>query len=294
MKLIRLISGIFPLKHKLNFLIRRYLGKGTSLAIAYCDDKFICTTVSDDNRSTTEDLILMGVNGLPEYSLISKIKPLLPDGMVVIDVGGNIGTFLWQFERKSSSIIVFEPIPALNKVIQQSVIYNNSNKVRLISKAVGDTPGNVKMLNNNNSSVVSGEAGADMLNIEITTLDKELAACERIDLIKIDVEGYEVNVLRGAREVILKHKPVILVEVHPVYLENYDLHHKDVIGLLESYGYIIRYFSFLEEQRMNKFQRIISRWGGNKGVEFTDKNAFLADVDKEPPLSSYHFYCVPG
>ena len=173
LKLIRVISRIFPLKHKLNFLIKGYLQHDSDLAIGYYKNEFICTTVNAENRSTVEDVILRGPDGQPEAALIKKIKKSLPDDMVFADVGGNIGTFLWQFTDKCRNIFVFEPIPRLNNVIKKSIEYNKDKKVQLIAKAVGDVPGSVKMLDNNNSSVVSGNNVPAALEIPVTTVDNE-------------------------------------------------------------------------------------------------------------------------
>ena len=107
------------------------------------------------------------------------------------------------------------------------------------------------------------------------------------------MEGYELRVLNGAKQVINKYRPSLLVEVHPVYLENYGQHHTDVIDYLEKHQYNIRYFSFLDELRKSRVKRIFSRWNGNQGVEFDSKEDFLKDIYKEPRLGTYHFYCEP-
>lgn len=293
LQLLRIISRVFPLKHKLAFLIKNYLKEGTDLAIRYYKDWYICTTVNDLNRSTIEEVILGGTSSQPEIALIKQLRRELPDKMMFIDVGGNIGTFLCQFEDKCDNIFVFEPIPRLNNVIKESIEYNKGNKVKLIAKAVGDSPSIVKMLDNNNSSIVNENNTEAVLEINVTTLDIEFATISHIDFVKIDVEGYEVNVLNGAKKIIEKHQPAILVEVHPVFLENYKQHHTDVIEFFEKNNYKIRYYSFLEEWRMPRWKRIISRWSGNKGVQFASKQDFLNDIYKEPRLTAYHFYCEP-
>jgi FkbM family methyltransferase len=291
LNLVRAVSRIFPLKHKLNFLISKYLKTGTQLAIGYYKTMSICTTLNDENRSTVAEVILRGPDGQPEAALLKKIKKDLPNNTVFADVGGNIGTFFWQFRDKCKDIYVFEPIPRLNDVIERSIKYNNDEHVHLIKKAVGDKPGQVKMLDNNNSSVVGDDNNAAVLTIPVTTLDDELLSLEKLDFIKIDVEGYELLVLNGAKRVIEKYRPAMLVELHPMYLENYGQSHVEVIEFIEGCNYKISYFSFLAEQRMSRISRILSRWGGNKGESFESKEAFLKDIYKEPRLGTYHLYC---
>ena len=294
LRLLRFISRLFPLKHKLAFLIKDYLNDGTELAIRYYKNWYVCTTVNKINRSTIEEVILSGTYSQPEVSLIKHLRNELPDNMVFIDIGGNIGTFMCQFVDKCDQVFVFEPIPRLNSVIKRSVEHNKSNKVTVIEKAAGDRHSIVKMLDNNNSSIVDSGASGDVLDIPVTTLDDELGAIEKIDFIKIDVEGYEVSVLNGARKIIEKHRPAILVEVHPMYLEQYGQQHADVIHFFEEQKYAISYYSFLEELRMPRWERIFSRWWGNKGIKFSTKEDFLNDIYKQPRLSSYHFYCEPA
>lgn len=292
--LYRTLAFLLPLKAKWQFLIRKYLADGTALAIPYFNNWYICTTASPINQSTLTSIILEGTHSQPEQALMQELRKTLPDQMVMIDVGGNIGTFTSQFIDKCSDVYIFEPIPRLNKVIRDSIAYNQDKKIRLIEKAVGDVPGTVQMLDNNNSSVVNGQTDEDILHIQVTTLDQELAALPKIDFIKIDVEGYENHVLRGARAIVQQHKPRLLIEVHPMFLENFkeDIH--DILKWLDQYGYRCTYHSFLVEQRMPRWKRILSRWKGDPGETFATREAFLKDTLQSPRLLSYHIYGEPA
>ena len=99
--------------------------------------------------------------------------------------------------------------------------------------------------------------------------------------------------LTGAKNIIVKHRPVILVEVHPIYLEGYKQSPSEIVSFFRENNYSIKYYSFLVEQRMPRIERIFSRWFGNRGHQFKDEQEFLEDVLKQPRLSSYHFYCEP-
>ena len=292
LSLVRFISKVLPLKRKLNFLIKNYLRENLDVAIPYYKAWDICITVTDLNRSTVEKLILEGINSQPEIALIKLLRKKLPGNMVFVDVGGNIGTFLCQFLDKCERVIVFEPMPALAHVIRRSIEFNKDHKIFLIDKAAGDKDGKVLMQDNNNSRVTTTEYPGDIVEIEITTLDKELALLQKVDFIKIDVEGYEIHVLNGAKELIKKFRPVLLIEVHPMYLEHYNEPVSDIMTFLEENNYDIKYFSFMEEIRMSRVKRLLSRWKGNKGVQFS-KEDFLKDIPKQPRLASYHFYCEP-
>jgi FkbM family methyltransferase len=290
---LRILSALLPLKHKLNFLVRDYLRNNSQLVIKYYKEFSILIMVNDSNHATVEEVILRGIKGQPEAALIKSIKKDLPDRATFIDVGGNIGTFFWQFVDVCKKVYVFEPIPRLNDVITQSIRYNNVENIVLIPKAVGNETKTIKMLDNNNSSVVDSSESLNVIEIPVTSLDFEFQDLEKVDFVKIDVEGYELNVLKGAENLIDKYRPILLIEIHPIFLINYGHRVEELIEFMENRKYNIRFYSFLEELRMPRYKRIFSRWLGNKGIRFSDKAQFLKDINIEPKLTSYHFYCEP-
>lgn len=82
----------------------------------------------------------------------------------------------------------------------------------------------------------SPNEGTDFLVRPCITLDRwaELANPQKIDFVKVDVEGAEVHVLQGARRTLVKHKPVVIVETHEYLFRGIT---QDVIELMRSYGY---------------------------------------------------------
>jgi hypothetical protein len=77
------------------------------------------------------------------------------------------------------------------------------------------------------------------IDVPVTTLDgfSREAGLERLDLIKIDVEGHEESVLRGASDVIARHHPVLLVEIDPPKLDRARTSPERVLRLLADLGY---------------------------------------------------------
>lgn len=288
---LRAIAQILPLKKKLHFLASKQLYATQKLVIPYTNNYSIITPVNNGNRGTISELIFEGVKSQPEYTLISYLQGHLADNIVMIDIGGNIGSFTCQFLSKASMVYIFEPIPRLYQVIQDSLEYNKIKNVQLIKKALGNTETNVTMFDNNNSSIVVTTGGDPTIQIKVTTLDNELGDLKKVDFVKVDVEGFEMHVLQGSEQLISKFHPTILLELHPLFIESYGYTIYNVIDWLEQHNYKIKYFSFLEENRQNKVQRIINRWKKNPGILFEDKDQFLQDVAKKPPLTSYHLLC---
>lgn len=114
---------------------------------------------------------------------------------------------------------------------------------------------------------------------------------QQIDFIKIDVEGFELNVLKGCVETIKKHAPLLLIELHPTFILQYGDNLIDVVDYVERLNYDITYYSFTEERRMSAVMRVVNRWLGNTGKVYRSKSSFLDDLSKEPALLSYHLLC---
>ena len=275
MAVLRLLHHVLPVKHKLDFLIKNYLHFSGLLAIKYFKNFYICTNVTDLNRRTISELILEGQASQPELHLIKQLQQQLPNDLSFVDVGGNVGTFMWQFADKCSDVTIFEPVPRLNRVIEDSIAYNGVKKVKLIKKALGDHVDVLTMLDNNNSNIVYDTNEQDTVTVPVSTLDIELKDRQRIDFIKIDVEGFELKVLNGGIETIKKHDPLLLIELHPTFILQYGDKFMDVIELIELLKYDITYYSYTEERRMLAAMRIVNRWSGNPGKVYHSKASIL-------------------
>jgi hypothetical protein len=84
---------------------------------------------------------------------------------------------------------------------------------------------------------------ADDVLVSVATLDRLLADSRRVDVIKIDAEGYELAVLRGAAEVLRNCRPrLVVVEVQEATLKEQSATPSDVYELLEEYGYAGDYY----------------------------------------------------
>lgn len=290
-QLLRWLARIIPLKYKLNRLISRYLNSDTLVLIPYLEDYGIVIQPSIRNQRTISDLIFEGPGYLPEFSLVKNLRNGLRPGFIYVDVGANIGTTIWLFAGKASQIVAFEPIPNLFNTIRKSVIANGVTHVDLRQLAIGDKVGTVKMGDNDNSSIVT-IGDPDSLEIQISTLDMELSNRSVIDLIKIDVEGFELRVLKGARKLLSIHKPLLLIEVHPGFLKQYGDSMVELLSFLDDCEYSVSYYSFLHAQRLSRWRRVLARYRKAE-IKFQSREDFLADISRAPELLSYHLYCAP-
>lgn len=149
----------------------------------------------------------------------SKIK-----GKVVIDVGANVGVFsIYAAILNAKKVYAFEPVPETYMMLKENIKLNNLENVIIpINKALGDkekveimyysnigdggTTLNLSKIKYLNEKVIKKS-----IKVMITTLDNFVKQNKipKVDFIKMDVEGYEENILLGAKETIKKWKPIL-------------------------------------------------------------------------------------
>lgn len=128
---------------------------------------------------------------------------------VVVDVGANIGYYTILTAKIAKKVYAFEPEKRAFEILQRNVRQNKLKNVVLINKAVGSENKKVRIKKNKNnfgdSRVVTGK------DIDCIKLDNLIR--EKIDVVKIDVQGYEFEVWKGMTKIVKKDKPVIFMEI---------------------------------------------------------------------------------
>jgi FkbM family methyltransferase len=134
----------------------------------------------------------------------------------IADVGANIGNHALAFARHFNRVISFEPNPQVWPLIERNIAINPWAKIELRKVGLGDAVADLPIFVNDNhglSTFLDGELdNAHGLSAHIAIGDEELRGVA-IDAIKIDVQGFEPNVLRGLRETIIANRPLIWVEI---------------------------------------------------------------------------------
>ncbi|MCZ7470055.1 FkbM family methyltransferase [Agrobacterium sp. O3.4] len=158
-----------------------------------------------------------------EPDILFCIDRFVPHDGVYVDIGANWGYFPVYLSTRpgfSGQCVAIEPAPRASRDLQQIVSsLDIDDRVSTHSVAVSDSSGKVRISDelwtgNNSISGVVEDASPASAEVDCTTLDILLQDGEisRIDLIKIDVEGVEDAVLRGAKDTIKKFEPVIIFE----------------------------------------------------------------------------------
>lgn len=156
---------------------------------------------------------------------------------VAVDIGGHVGLWARVMAQDFDKVVSFEPCPphiecfALNTAEMPNV--------RLIEAALSDKNETLRIEfpadNTGHSHVV--RRGGDYVAAAYRLDDvPELLPAGRIGFIKIDVEGYELQVVAGARETIMRHKPVVLIEQKKQNAERYGKDRYAALMQLRSWG----------------------------------------------------------
>lgn len=155
------------------------------------------------------------------YLDVYRVSSLISDNDRVIDIGGNIGLFSFYIKNlfPESDIIVFEPEQNNFEILQRNLsLYS---RITLLKQAVGQNNGTGELNVSNNPlahfindieidlDVRPGIIGSQDVNI--VALDSVIK--DKIDVIKVDIEGYEGKALSGAKNIINKYLPLLLVSV---------------------------------------------------------------------------------
>lgn len=144
----------------------------------------------------------------------------LPRGSLCLDVGAHIGLSAITVAalHPDSRVVAFEPIPLAYRRLQQNLAANAITNVALVEAAVADISGTIFFNDNGPWSVAT-----------FGTLPCKAVRLDDLDLgrpafIKIDVEGFEPNVLAGARRLIAETRPLVLMEFNSwaLLLQHYD------------------------------------------------------------------------
>ena len=170
------------------------------------------------------------------------LKRLLKQGGVYVDIGANIGTLVLAastFVGNSGKVIAVEAHPATFGYLKENVELNKFSNIELINAAAGNKAGSISFSNINsddqNKVLIQNENG---IKVELDTLDNLLSSETAIDLLKIDVEGYEKFVLEGATSTLNKTK-IVFYESWEKHFNGFGYYTSDVINIFRENGFTV-------------------------------------------------------
>jgi FkbM family methyltransferase len=257
------------LKRRLLQLVRRRAGAflqrvvGQDIALQFIESRIASRSPKSELRLALYDSAT-GVMGFPESLLeagrilergmiadavpwMLKIDPIIPDGGIVFDVGGFRGITSQWFARKSRHVHTFEPMPESAESIRMALKARNVENVSVHQLAVSDRIGISElhlyaMKGHNSLGRVNTSAHVGSIRVPTTTLDDfaDRNGVGAIDFLKIDVEGFELEVLKGATKLLSSHAiKGLLFEANKPVLSSIGKSAGSIHDLLGTYGYSV-------------------------------------------------------
>ncbi|MEQ1856678.1 MAG: FkbM family methyltransferase [Longimicrobiales bacterium] len=162
---------------------------------------------------------------------IRWLRATLGPGDVAVDVGAYKGGYTWWMRRAvggAGLVLAFEPQPAATRMLRRYVSAFEWTNVTVVECALSSEPGSRALRvpdarPSPAASLVGAslQPGATEYAVDVDTLDRQLpriSADARVALLKVDVEGHELDVFRGARGTIAEHRPAIIFECEARHL----------------------------------------------------------------------------
>lgn len=157
---------------------------------------------------------------------------------VAVDVGAHVGLWSWQMAKDFERVVAFEPMPNHGRCWDLNM--REVGNAVLFDYALGETAGTawLKTRTKGSSGDTGIEPGAEHGDVKAHVCRIDSLALREVHLIKMDCEGYELFVCRGATETLLRCKPVVIVEQKPEtgMAARYGVGTTDAVKFLESLG----------------------------------------------------------
>jgi FkbM family methyltransferase len=181
-----------------------------------------------------------------ERFILKVIDRLCPNDGVFIDIGANVGYLSLFMARQQTRVIYsFEASSITYSALLDNIKLNKSNNINTFNLYLGENDGHTSFYYDMDNPAASSAVKLIDLNehsseiVSIRRLDSIVNDLNRVDLIKIDVEGSELFVIRGAFKTIAKHRPFIVCEMLRKWSTKYNYHPNDIINSLIDLHYVV-------------------------------------------------------
>lgn len=199
------------------------------------------------------------------------------EGDTVLDIGANIGHHTVYFSKtvgRAGQVISFEPQLAIFRYASANAVVNGCSNVTLLQGCLGDAEGEVRMAavsydEQTNFGALGVSIDEDERGELVPTwtldglIDRGTVRLSKIDFVKIDVQSFELFVLRGAYNAFRTFKPKIFLEISPYWMKERGYDYTEVYDLLREIGY--RFSHFHEGAGVINGVR---QWSGSKSEEW--------------------------
>ena len=159
------------------------------------------------------------LNGAFEAAEVATLAGLVRPGTTVVDAGANVGVFTVPLARSvgaEGTVLAFEPTEETAEQLRRNVLRNGLSNVKVIKSALGARRGTTMLRVEADGAFnsIAGEGGESGRLVDVERLDDVWEGSGRppVSAVKIDVEGFELEVLQGAEAMLGESRPAILLE----------------------------------------------------------------------------------
>ena len=195
--------------------------------------------LSLQDTGISKELLAFGIHEPMSTKILNE---QLKKGMRIVDIGANIGYYVLQEARivgETGEITATEPVPYNFTMLKRNVEANGYQNIRLFRLAIGIENGTTKIYLSRESNLCSMTQQLTIhdtsIDVPVMTLDSFLEGKEKIDFIRMDIEGYEVKAIDGMLDILKKYKPKMMIEIHPFIVGGEAI--IDYLKKLKSIGY---------------------------------------------------------
>jgi FkbM family methyltransferase len=203
------------------------------------------------NDNAVSSSIINGWQYEPYVFEFLEINNIITTDKDIIDIGANNGSFAVDFAHlvgNKGSVHSFEPQRIIYYQLCGNVFMNGIDNVYCYNLAIGDSETDIKVQkpnyfqygNVNFGDVKVGNVDGDSVLVQQRRLDS--FDFKDVVFIKIDVQGYELNVIKGAEKTIAKHRPYLFVEFEDDLLKEAGTSEQELQDKIESLGYVVKRF----------------------------------------------------
>ena len=268
------------------------------------DDMYL-TQLRTDIKHRAKKLVklLIGRDGF-ELPMAKMFSTLIRPDFQILDVGANIGCTSILFSDLGQQVVSFEPLARTYDLLQKNISLSKKNNIKTLPLALGDENKNAEIYfsdTNRSTAFVLDRTSRDdgkTALIKVRCLDDLFPeiGIDRFDFMKIDVEGYELRVLKGAEKTIQQFRPIVQMEFNswtldvqqriciPDFIDSilaifplaYVFHRKSFIDIRTTRG---RYQAMEQNLLHRKYTELVCAFSEDQLKTFKDKyrNATLPD-----------------
>jgi len=251
------LHRIIPFRGKLyDFLFQKLWSDGEILEI---QGSKMYINVRDKDSVMRKTFQAYALNRIHEETTTNLFRKVVKEGNVVVDLGANIGYFTLLAARligEKGKVFAFEPEPKNFGYLIKNIKLNDYNNIVAVQKAVSDHSGKTKLFicpYDSGHHTINQPSGIKaysrqklseiaFIEVETVTLDEYLKdKVDRVDVVKIDVEGAEALVIFGMRETLRKNKNIkIFLEFFPLLIKKMGSFPQEFIeSLLKNFNFNI-------------------------------------------------------